>query len=173
MPMKASPALVAVLLAVAAGHVAATGEHEHHAEQAGPAAAQKPWGRPAAARDASRTIEIVMSDTMRFTPAAIEVKQGEVVKLVVRNSGKVLHELVIGTKKEFAAHAARMARQPKMEHGGADMAHVQPGATGEIAWNFNRPGTFDFACLVAGHYEAGMTGTIKVKPAAAGAAHTH
>jgi uncharacterized cupredoxin-like copper-binding protein len=42
------------------------------------------------------------------------------------------------------------------------MAHVSPGKTGEIVWTFNRPGTFDFACLIAGHYQAGMVGKINV-----------
>jgi uncharacterized cupredoxin-like copper-binding protein len=39
---------------------------------------------------------------------------------------------------------------------------VPPGKTGEIVWKFNRAGRFDFACLIAGHYQAGMTGTINV-----------
>jgi len=42
------------------------------------------------------------------------------------------------------------------------VAHVAPGETGEIIWKFNRKGRFHFACLVAGHYEAGMAGTITV-----------
>jgi uncharacterized cupredoxin-like copper-binding protein len=42
------------------------------------------------------------------------------------------------------------------------MAHVAPGRTGRIVWTFNRPGDFDFACLVAGHYQAGMVGRITV-----------
>jgi uncharacterized cupredoxin-like copper-binding protein len=47
------------------------------------------------------------------------------------------------------------------------MAHVAPGKTGEIVWTFNRPGDFDFACLIAGHYEAGMVGKVKVVAASA------
>jgi uncharacterized cupredoxin-like copper-binding protein len=42
------------------------------------------------------------------------------------------------------------------------MAHVAPGKTGEVIWNFNRPGEFDFACLIAGHYSVGMIGRITV-----------
>jgi uncharacterized cupredoxin-like copper-binding protein len=29
-------------------------------------------------------------------------------------------------------------------------------------WRFNRAGEFRFACLIPGHYEAGMMGWIKV-----------
>lgn len=42
------------------------------------------------------------------------------------------------------------------------MAHVSPGNQGDVVWHFNRPGQFDFACLIPGHYQAGMTGTITV-----------
>jgi uncharacterized cupredoxin-like copper-binding protein len=75
----------------------------------------------------------------------------------------VMHELVIGTQKELAEHAALMKRFPNMEHEEPYMAHVAPGKTGEIIWTFNQAGDFDFACLLPGHFEAGMVGKILVK----------
>jgi uncharacterized cupredoxin-like copper-binding protein len=42
------------------------------------------------------------------------------------------------------------------------MAHVSPGKNADIIWNFNRAGNFDFACLLPGHYDAGMVGKILV-----------
>jgi len=57
-----------------------------------------------------------------------------------------------------------MQKFPGMEHDAPYMAHVRAGQRGDIVWHFNRPGTFDFACLIPGHYEAGMTGTITVRP---------
>jgi uncharacterized cupredoxin-like copper-binding protein len=69
---------------------------------------------------------------------------------------------VLGTKKELDEHAALMAKFPNMEHDEPYMAHVGPGKTGEIIWTFNRPGEFDFACLIPGHYQAGMVGKVKV-----------
>jgi uncharacterized cupredoxin-like copper-binding protein len=92
------------------------------------------------------------------------VDEGEAVRFVVRNSGRMRHEMVIGTRDELAKHAAMMARFPDMEHDEAYMVHVDPGKTGEIVWHFNRAGSFEFACLIAGHYEAGMRGTITVTP---------
>jgi uncharacterized cupredoxin-like copper-binding protein len=103
-----------------------------------------------------------MSDAMRFTPDKLDVKQGETIKFVLRNRGKVLHEMVIGTQKDLDEHAALMVRFPNMEHEEPYMAHVPAGKTGQIIWTFNKPGDFDFACLIAGHYQAGMTGKIKV-----------
>lgn len=126
---------------------------------------QKPWGIAGDARGA-RVIEVRMDDHMRFTPARIAVREGETVRFVVRNAGKVLHEMVIGTPQELQAHAALMKKHPGMEHDEPYMAHVSAGKRGALVWNFNRPGTFQFACLIPGHFEAGMVGTIVVAPAA-------
>ncbi len=123
---------------------------------------QKPWGIAGDAKSVTRTVRISMSDTMRFTPDKIEARQGETIRLVMQNTGKVLHELVLGTKKDLEEHAALMVKFPNMEHSEPYMAHVPPGKTGEIIWNFNKPGDFDFACLIPGHYQADMVGKIKV-----------
>ena len=111
----------------------------------------------------TRTIEIRMTDNMRFAPKAIQVKLGETVRLVAVNAGKVLHELVIGTPQELKAHAEMMKKHPGMEHDEPYMAHVNPGQKGTIVWTFNRAGSFEFACLIPGHFEAGMIGRITVK----------
>jgi len=123
---------------------------------------QQEWGIAGDSKAVQRTITLTMSDNMRFTPDRISVNQGETVRLVIRNSGKVLHELVIGTQQVLDEHAALMLKFPGMEHAEPYMAHVPPGKTGRIIWTFNRAGEFDFACLIAGHYQAGMRGRISV-----------
>jgi uncharacterized cupredoxin-like copper-binding protein len=123
---------------------------------------QKEWGIGGDASAVTRTIEITMLDTMRFVPDQLTIKQGEVVRLKVKNSGKVMHELVIGTKQELDTHAEMMKKHPNMEHDEPYMAHVSPGKSADIIWNFNRAGQFDFACLLPGHYSAGMVGKITV-----------
>jgi uncharacterized cupredoxin-like copper-binding protein len=70
---------------------------------------------------------------------------------------------VIGTPKELQEHAEMMRKHPNMEHDEPYMAHVSPGKTGDIVWTFNREGDFEFACLLPGHFEAGMRGTIRVR----------
>jgi uncharacterized cupredoxin-like copper-binding protein len=117
-----------------------------------------PWH----ARSVKRTIPVGMSDAMRFTPDTLTVRKGETVRFVFRNDGRQLHEFVLGTRKELDAHAALMMKFPGMEHDEPFMAHVPPGQTAEIIWTFNRAGEFDFACLIAGHYQAGMVGKITV-----------
>jgi len=123
---------------------------------------QKPWGVGGTAKAVTRTISVSMTDTMRFSPEKIDVKQGDTLKFVLKNDGKQLHEFVIGTKKDLDEHAALMVKFPTMEHDEPYMAHVAPGKTGTIIWTFNKAGSFDFACLIAGHYQAGMIGKITV-----------
>lgn len=154
--------LAAALLGVSVG-AAAHGNDDHAKKADAPVRKeQKAWGIAGDAKDAKRTLEITMTDNMRFSPERIEVRQGETVKFAVKNAGKVMHEMVIGTKKDLDEHAAMMVKFPGMEHEEPYMTHVGPGKTGEIVWTFNRPGEFDFACLIAGHYQAGMVGKIKV-----------
>jgi uncharacterized cupredoxin-like copper-binding protein len=156
--------VLASLLGLAPAIVSAHGDAGHKA--AGPVVKeQKDWGIAGERRQARRTIEVGMGDDMRFMPARIEVREGETVRLVIRNRGKLLHEFVIGTPSELEEHAALMAKFPDMQHDEPYMAHVAPGRSGEIVWTFNRAGDFRFACLIAGHYQAGMVGEVVVTPA--------
>lgn len=123
---------------------------------------QKAWGIGGDAKAATRTITMTMDDNMRFTPSKLSFKQGETVRFVIQNKGKLLHEVVIGTREELDAHAAMMVKFPKMAHDEPYMAHVNAGQNGDMVWTFNRTGNFEFACLIAGHYQAGMVGTISV-----------
>lgn len=123
---------------------------------------QKEWGIGGDAKDAKRTITLSMTDDMRFTPSHFSVKKGETVRLRVVNRGQVMHEVVLGTKASLDQHAQLMLKFPGMEHAEPYMAHVAPQKSEDLVWNFNRTGSFDFACLIAGHYQAGMTGTFTV-----------
>ena len=153
---------IATLLSAFIGQVYAHGDDHGKKIPAAVKKEQKPWGIAGDAKAAKRTVTIVMTDNMRFTPDKMDVKKGETIKIVLKNEGKMLHEFVIGTKKELEEHAALMVKFPTMEHDEPYMAHVPVGKTGEIIWTFNRAGDFDFACLIAGHYQAGMVGKISV-----------
>jgi uncharacterized cupredoxin-like copper-binding protein len=124
---------------------------------------ERAFGREGDPKRVTRTVKLDMTDAFRFTPADITVKRGETVKFVVANRGGVLHEMVLGTTEELKAHAELMKKFPDMEHADANMAHVKPGAKGEIVWQFTKAGEYQFACLIPGHYEAGMVGKVVVK----------
>lgn len=136
------------------GDKGAMAQHEDHA-----AALGKP-GDPA---KVSRTVEVTMNDTMRFSPSSITAKKGETIRFVLNNTGKLKHEMVLGSIKELKEHAAMMQKMPEMEHADANMASVEAGKTGELVWQFTKAGKFDFACLQPGHFEAGMKGKVVVK----------
>ena len=161
--MKFVHGLMAVAVLASEGTLA----HEPSDKDAKPQPAvikeQKPWGIAGDRNAVKRTIEVRMIDAMRFAPDRIEVRLGETVRFVHRNDGKLLHEFVIGTKKELEDHAALMRKHPGMEHDEPYMAHVGAGKTAEMIWTFNRAGEFSFACLIPGHYEAGMVGRIIVR----------
>ena len=123
-------------------------------------------GKPGIASKATRTVKVDMTDGMRFNPSSIEVKQGETVRFIVTNSGRLKHELVLGTEKELREHYEVMKKNPEMEHADPNMVTLAGGKTGEIVWQFTRAGKVDFACLQPGHYDAGMKGAVNVSKAA-------
>jgi uncharacterized cupredoxin-like copper-binding protein len=157
---------VAVTLALAAGAAWSHGGSHEKKEAAKPAqvnAEEHAFGRAGDPKKAARTIQVGMDDTMHFTPGDMVLKKGETVKFVVRNDGKIMHEMVIGTMKELKEHAELMRKFPNMEHDEPYMAHVAPGKRDELVWQFTRAGEFFYACLIPGHLEAGMIAKITVK----------
>lgn len=78
-------------------------------------------------------------------PRVIRVAPGEQVKIYLRNLGRQHHEW-----KAEGLHAV--------------IKPVAPGKTGEVTFTApDRPGTYEFACHVDGHYEKGMKGFVVVK----------
>nr|WP_246288414.1 cupredoxin family protein [Achromobacter pestifer] len=143
-----------------AGAAQAAGEHAGHAMSM--PAASTPIGKPGDAARVTRTIEVDMTDAMRFTPERIEVKAGETVRINVRNSGRIRHELVLGTDADLKAHYDMMMKDPGMRHEEANAVSLDAGKTGQIVWRFDKAGTVSFGCLEPGHYSAGMKGAVTV-----------
>lgn len=119
-------------------------------------------GEAGHAAQVTRTVTVNMTDDMRFTPAQISVKRGETIRFNVKNSGKVKHEMVLGTPQELKEHYDMMMKMPGMEHAEPNQVAVDPGKQGELIWHFSKAGKVDFACLQPGHYDAGMKGLVMV-----------
>lgn len=133
-------------------------------EAASPAisAEEHAFGREGDPKKASRTVRLDMSDAMRFTPAALRIKEGETIRFVLKNPGKMKHEMVLGTMRDLKEHADMMRKHPGMEHDEPHMVHVASGQTARMVWQFSKPGEFYYGCLIPGHFEAGMIGKISV-----------
>jgi uncharacterized cupredoxin-like copper-binding protein len=151
-----------LLAALLAGGSAAAHDDAHH-PKSGKAAPAHPFGRAADPAQAKRAIAIGMNDQLRFTPAEVAVRKGEVVRFVVNNSGKLPHEFVLGTLAELKEHAQMMQKHPGMGHDAAHMAQVAPGDSRSVTWQFTQSGEFYYGCLVPGHFEAGMLGKVVVR----------
>jgi uncharacterized cupredoxin-like copper-binding protein len=152
-------ALACAVVAMPVAHIARAGGaegDEHHQPHS-------PAGAPGDPRKVSKVIRIRMFDSMRFEPARIEVKSGQTVKFVVTNTGRIRHEFGIGTHDEQSAHAQMMLADPDMKHEGGRAVTLEPGQTKELIWRFGKPGQYEAACQVPGHYPAGMMSTIVVK----------
>jgi uncharacterized cupredoxin-like copper-binding protein len=146
---------VACVLGALANLVQAQGQAGHQGHETA-------FGRKGDPKKVARTIDVDMSDAMRFAPAALTIKQGETIRFRVKNSGKVMHEMVLGTMEDLKAHAEMMRKHPGMAHDESSMVHVAPGKTQTLVWQFTKPGEFHYGCLVPGHFEAGMVGKLTV-----------
>ena len=166
--MAVVAALAAALLAAGVAVAAERGTRAPAAREQAPAkkktrAADAAFGREGDSRKVNRVIRIEMSDAMRFFPDQIKVKRGDTVRFVIRNRGQLAHEMVLGTMDDLKHHAAEVKKTGEMMHEGAHVAHVRPGATGRIVWQFTKAGEFYYGCLIPGHFDAGMIGTVVVR----------
>ncbi|MFK0166453.1 plastocyanin/azurin family copper-binding protein [Rhizobium sp. NPDC090279] len=151
---------IALLIATLAGPAFASGSH------AGGHDEKLAVGEPGDKSKVTQTIRVTMKETedgrMLFQPAVIKVRKGQTVKIVLSNAGQSDHEFVLDGEEKILEHKAVMAKFPEMEHADANSIRLAAGESGEIVWKFTNDGAFKFACLIPGHYEAGMHGDVSV-----------
>lgn len=134
--------------------LSACSETNPHANHEMPASVQS---------EVSRVVNIEMGkgNEFQFSPENIEIKQGETIKFLFNNQGKLAHEFVVGSEAELKKHQQDMIKNPHSAH---DMNTIAANSRGEVTMTFDKTGTFLFACLIEGHLESGMKGSIKVTP---------
>lgn len=123
-------------------------------------------GRPGDPANVGRVVDVAMAETddgeMIFDLSDLKIEEGETVRFVVTNTGQLEHEFVLDTHEKNQEHKALMEEFPEMEHDDPNSIRLEPGETGELVWTFANDGSFEFACLIPGHYEAGMNGSVVV-----------
>jgi uncharacterized cupredoxin-like copper-binding protein len=120
---------------------------------------------PGSPNKSARTIQVSMRERdgkMLFAPDRIAVRKGEQIRFIIRNDGALQHEFVLASVPDNDHHAELMRKNPHMRHKDPNAEIAKPGETTEMLWRFNKAGTFEFACLIPGHREAGMRGTVTV-----------
>ena len=157
--VKFTVAVVTVLIFAAPTLVPALAHDDHGKFSAGqPGDPDKP----------ARTVRVLMHDdgneqNMRFEPALIRVRKGEQIRFLLENGGTESHEFMLATVAENRKHAEVMKKFREMEHDDPNAKRIKVGAQGDLLWKFTKAGEFEFACLIPGHYDAGMRGKIIVK----------
>ncbi|RDL48050.1 Plastocyanin [Ensifer sp. M14] len=123
-------------------------------------------GEPGDKAKATQTIRVTMKETddgkMIFTPSTFKVRKGQTVRFAIQNAGELDHEFVLDQEDKIMEHKAVMEKFPDMEHDDPNAIRLAAGKSGEIIWKFTNDGTFKIACLVPGHYDAGMHGDVSV-----------
>lgn len=162
--MKTTFLSVATMVALAT-QAFAGGEHNHSHDE-DHADVKKAVGSPGSAGSETRTIDVIMRETddgdMIFEPGSLDIKTGEIVLFNIKNMGELEHEFVLDTFEDNQKHKKVMAEFPDMEHDDPNSVRLEAGETDQIVWNFSNGGTFEFACLIPGHYESGMHGDLLV-----------
>ena len=123
-------------------------------------------GEPGDPKKPARVVLITMREgdgKMMFIPNRIEVRRGEQIRFMIQNIGLLPHEFILASTEENLKHAEVMKKNPDMEHDDPNGKSVEPKKRAEILWKFTKAGTFEYGCLIPGHREAGMLGTVVVK----------
>jgi uncharacterized cupredoxin-like copper-binding protein len=155
--LRACVSAAVALLLTASAAVTASAHDDHGSFSA---------GEPGNPKKRARVVLVTMREgegKMMFVPDKVEVRKGEQIRFMLRNGGVLEHEFLLATTEENLKHAELMKKFPEMEHDEPNGKRLKPNATGEIVWRFTKAGTFEFGCLIPGHREAGMFGTVIVK----------
>jgi uncharacterized cupredoxin-like copper-binding protein len=123
-------------------------------------------GEPGNPQKASRTVKVSMMEEgkrMLFDPPMIEVRRGEQIRFVLFNEGTEDHEFFLAMQGENQEHAHLMKKFPNMQHDDPNALRLTALNSGELLWKFTKRGEFEYACLIPGHYQAGMHGKVIVK----------
>ena len=113
----------------------------------------------------NRSVTVKMFETeygMIFKPNFLKFEIGQTVKINLINKGELQHEFVMDTEDGILKHKIEMENMPDMDHNDPNSLRLNPNEKGEILWTFSNSGVFEFACLIPGHYEAGMHGKLLV-----------
>ncbi len=152
----------------------------------GQAAGTKPAAKPAApappsavaAKGAGRTVNLTGGDDMKYNTTTIAAKPGEMIHVVLKNTGTIpkiamAHNFVLlaltadaaeFTKAAMAAQATDYIPADQKAKILASTKLAGPGETVEVSFKAPaKPGTYPYLCSFPGHYAAGMKGTLVVK----------
>jgi uncharacterized cupredoxin-like copper-binding protein len=117
-------------------------------------------GSTGAAPTDARTVELEMRD-IAFSPTSVDVRVGEKVRFLFKNTGGVTHDAFLGDQAAQDAHEKDM----RSGHDHMTMANavsVKPGKTASLTYTFAKAGQVVIGCHQPGHYTGGMKAIVNV-----------
>ena len=127
-------------------------------------------------------VNLTMTE-FKFAPNTVALKAGTAVEVVLVNAGAIQHEFMLypvpgsmamtmdmdtyGAENTYfqnigPVEVAYPGKKPSATSR-LERVMVDPGQRVTIRFVAKKTGTFEFACHIPGHYEAGMKGTLTVK----------
>jgi uncharacterized cupredoxin-like copper-binding protein len=112
---------------------------------------------PAATPRQGDPIEVNVSlDEFSVTPTSTALVARQPYHFVVTNTGTATHELVIEP-------AGAVDKPLRSGTGASEVENIAPGDTKALDSTFADAGSYQLACHVSGHYEAGMRALFEVR----------
>ena len=110
-----------------------------------------------------RTVQVEMTDELRFEPAEFTFQAGETVRFEVTNAGQIVHEFLIGDEAAQDEFEMEMSEGDSMAHDTDAGVSVEPGESETFEYTFAEAGDLLAGCHEPGHYGGGMKATITVE----------
>ena len=110
-----------------------------------------------------RTVQVEMTDELRFEPAEFTFQAGETVRFEVTNAGQIVHEFLIGDEAAQDEFEMEMSEGDGMAHDTDAGVSVEPGESETFEYTFAEAGELLAGCHEPGHYGGGMKATITVE----------
>lgn len=110
-----------------------------------------------------RTVQVQMTDELRFEPAEFTVQAGETVRFELTNAGQTVHEFLIGDEAAQDEFETEMSEGDGMAHDTDAGVSVEPGQTETFDYTFDEAGQLLAGCHEPGHYDGGMVADITVE----------
>ncbi|MBO9448155.1 MULTISPECIES: cupredoxin family protein [unclassified Ruegeria] len=146
---------------------ASENQHEEHGENHDDSHAEMMQvGQPGKSSDIGRTVKVSMKETddgdMIFEPSNLSFKKGQTIEFDIKNLGELEHEFILDTAERNKIHKDVMVNGSQ-RHVSENAVSLEPGEQSKLIWTFSNDGSFEFACLIPGHYESGMFGNVTVQ----------
>ncbi|MGG1659904.1 cupredoxin domain-containing protein [Brevibacillus sp. NRS-1366] len=116
------------------------------------------------AHETKQSVDLVASDFF-YHPQQIVMKKGEEVKVTYHNQGKMEHvvEIMSNGNIEVIPNAAHHNHSHETKSTGELHLYAQPGESASYVIRARAEGVYSFYCMVPGHKEKGMVGSLIVK----------